>query len=267
MGTALELVAGRAVNPGATPTALTADTGNTFAVRAFSPATPAFLEDVWAHEATPGIIRVRSPRMHDNVQGLRLRVPLVTAVALMPDEAKQVLYPQDQLVVEITGGGAETDVAVLQVYYSDLPGTSARLALWEQVAPRILSILTNEVAVAGAATVGDWSGGTPLNTTFDLLKANVDYAVLGYEVSASVAAVALSGPDTGNLRVGGPGTTDPLETRDYFVRQSRAMGTPHIPIINAANKGATLAFQVSASASATTNVAFVLAELSGTVGA
>lgn len=261
MGNAYEVLAGRVVNPGAAFTALTPNTGDSFAIRSFGGGAPAYLDDMWAHEATPGVLRVRSPRLHDNVQGIRARVGVTVARGLLPDEADQLLYAQDVLTVEATGGTAETDVGCLLAYYTDLPGIAARVTSWEQVLPRIANVLTAEVAVTGAATTGDWSAGTPLNTTFDLLKANVDYAVLGYESDTSVAAVGLRGPDTGNLRVGGPGTSEVLETRNWFIRQSRASGRPYIPIINAANKGSTLAFQCSASASATINVAFILAEL------
>lgn len=266
MGLAVEVIAGRAVNPGAALTAVTMNSGDTLAIRAMAAGSSAWLDDVWAHEATPGVVRVRSPRMHDNVQNLRLTNPIAQPRGLMPDELNQPVYSQDVLILEISGGGAETDVACLLMYYENVTGLDARLATWGQVLPRVRNLLTQEVDVTGAATVGDWSAGTTINTTFDLLKANVDYAVLGYETSASVAAVALRGPDTGNVRIGGPGTTEALETRNWFIRQSNSLGKPFIPIINAANKGATLAFQVSASASATTNVGWVLAELAPAAG-
>jgi len=264
MGLAVEVLAGRVVNPGAALTALTPDSGDSFAIRAMAAGSSAWLDDLWAHEATPGILRVRSPRFHDNVQGIRVANATASARALLPDLVNQPVWSQDVLIVELSGGGAETDVGCLCMYYENVQGLDARLATWEQVSPRIRSILTQEVAITGAATVGDWSAGTTINTTFDLLKANVDYAVLGYLCGAGVAAVALRGPDTGNVRIGGPGTTEELETRDWFVRQSRVLGRPWIPIVNAANKGATLAFQVSASASATTTVGWILAELAPT---
>lgn len=259
-----ETIAGRVTNPGGTLTALTADTGDSFTIRNFTQGTKAYIDEIWQHAATPGVIRVRSPRMHDNVQNLRLTNPTANARALLPMAVFQMIYPQDVMVVEMTGGGAETDVGVLQLYYTDVPGLSARLATWEQILPRVNNILTVEVDIPAAATLGDWSAGTPINTTFDLLKANVDYAFLGYECSGAVAAVAIRGPDTGNVKVGGPGTTEALETRDYWIRASQANGDPMIPIVNAANKGGTLAYQVSASAGATTNVGFVCAELKPT---
>lgn len=261
MGLAYEVLTGRATNPGATPTALTANSGDSFVVRAFTPTSNAYLEDVFASNANGGILRIRSPRLHDNVQGIRVRVAAGVVRGLLPDRTEQRLYPQDSLTVETTGGSAETDVGAITTYYQDLPGTDARLALWEQVAPRIANILTVEVGISAASTDGDWSAGDAIDSTFDLLKANTDYAVLGYETDVAVAAVALRGPDTGNLRVGGPGTTEAIETRDYFVRQAVKHNTPHIPILNAANKGATLAYQVDSEAGAVNDTDFVLAEL------
>ncbi len=143
-----------------------------------------------------------------------------------------------------------------------MPGADGRFATWDQIQPRIVDLVTNEVSIAAAATIGDWSAGTPINATNDLLKANTDYAVLGYIAQNSVAAVALQGIDTGNLKAGGPGGPSPLETREWFRRMDMALDTPYIPVINSANKGGTLAFQMDNAAGAANLVDFLLAELS-----
>jgi hypothetical protein len=261
MGRAFEVITGRALNPGAGPTALVANTGDSFAVRSTPMENPPKLEGIWAFAATAGLIQVRSPRLHDQTQGIRFEVVASTARNFLPDEATQQLYPQDVLVFEIGGGAAETDVGALAIYYPDLPGIDARLVMWDQISSRVANILTARVAITPPATAGDWSAGTALNATTDLLKANVDYAVLGYAADGGVAAIALKGPDTGNLRVGGPGTNEAIETRDWFIGLSKAKGSPHIPIINAANKAPTLAHVCKATAAGNTIVDFVLAEL------
>jgi hypothetical protein len=260
MGLAFEVLAGRATNPAAI-TALTANSGDSFAIRSFPFESPAYIEDMWAKSATAGIVRVRSPRLHDNVQGIRFRTIAATSRSFIGDPFQQLLFPQDVLTFELQGGGAETDNGFLGIYYRNLPGTDARLRLWPDIAGRIVNLLTVEVATTTSATVGDWSGGTAINATFDLLQANVDYAVLGYQSDVAVGAVAIRGPDTGNLRIGGPGTTESLETRDWFVRISDATGTPHIPVINAANKGATLLFVCDPANAAAVNVDLILAQL------
>jgi hypothetical protein len=261
MGIAYYLTTGRVTNPGATLTALTLNTGDSLQIPKFTDGSIAFLEQAWVHAATPLVLRVRSPKLHDNVQGLRLTVPEALAKPLLPDEADQPLYSIDTLIVELSGGGAETDVAVLALYFADLGGADMKLSMWEQIKPRIKNMLTNEVDCTAPGTIGNWNAGNAFNLTFDQLHADASYAVLGYEVSAACAAVALAGPDTSNLKIGGPGCVDSRVTRDWFVRQSIQTGRPHIPVIQAANKGATLAYTLSASAPAGINVGWILAEL------
>lgn len=259
--TALEVVTGRVTNPGATFTAVTANTGNTFAIRSHPTVGSARLEEVWAQQATAGEVRVRSPRLHDDVVGIRLRSAAASVRRLLPEEAYQTLYSQDDLTVEMTGGGAEVDSIALLMYYQDLPGINARLMSWEEISGRIEAIHSFPVAVAGPATSGDWSAGTRLDTTVDELKANRDYAVLGYTLDAECLAVAIAGTDTGNLKVGGPGPLLADETRAFFVDQGRRMGTPHIPVINAANRQGTLVHVARITAAGTVNVTFTTALL------
>jgi hypothetical protein len=263
MGAAYYLVSGRVTNPGAALTALTVNTGDSFQIPKFTDGSMAYLENAWAHEATVGVFRIRSPKLHDNVQGLRLTVPETAAKPLLPDELDQPLVSIDTLIVELSGGGAETDVGVLALYFSDLSGADQKLATWEQLKPRIKNMLTNEVDCTAPAAIGNWNAGNAFNLTFDQLHADASYAVLGWTVSAACAAVAIAGPDTSNLKIGGPGCLDSRVTRDWFVRQSIQTGRPHIPVIQAANKGATLVYTLSASAPAAINVGLILAELTG----
>lgn len=261
MGKGLEVVAGRVTNPGAAITALTANTGNSFTVRNFDTAQAAYLDALWAQGATAGVVRVRSAKFHDFVQGIRYTYIAGVARNLLPDESAQLLTPQDTLTFEMSGGAAETDLAVMLVYYNEVAGLNARLATWDQVNPAIVNYVTNEVSVTNPTTAGDWSAGTAINTTFDLLKANTDYAVLGYQCATAVGAVGIQGSDTSNLRVGGPGTTESIETRDWFLSLGKATGRPYIPIINSANKGGTLVSVAHTSAGGTTTVDLILAQL------
>jgi hypothetical protein len=260
--TAIEVVTGRAVNPGAGPAALTANTGATFTVRNTALGSRIFLDGIWYKGATAGFVRVRSPRLHDNVQGIRYQAAAAGAFNLLGDYPRTKLVPQDVLTVEIGGGAAETDDAAILLSYESLPGSDGRWATYDQILPRIVELVTNEVSITAAATLGDWSAGTAINATNDLLRANTDYAVIGYVVQNSVCAVALQGPDVGGLKAGGPGSTNVLETREWFRRLDAASDVPYIPIINSANKGGTLAFQCDSAAGAANLVDFLLAELS-----
>lgn len=259
---AIEVLGFRATNPGAGGAAVTVDSGDSLTIRSFPfDASSAWLDGIWVQEATAAFVRVTSSRLHDNVQGIRLRPLAAVARDLLGDELRQRLYPQDTLGVTLAGGAAETDAGALLLYYEELPGITQRLGTWAGIQSRIANILTQEVATASAATAGDWPGGTNLNATFDLLKPNVDYALLGYETDTACTTIAVKGPDTGNLKIGGPGTTEALETRSWFVRLSRAVGIPYIPVINAAGRAASQVFAQSTAVSAAINVNLVLAEL------
>lgn len=260
---AWEVISGRALNPGAVPVAATVNTGDSFQVRSTPDANPPFLEGLWAAEASAGIVRIRSPRLHDSTQGIRFTIPAGVTRNLFADDAATQLYSQDILTVEIAGGAAETDGIAYLVRYPDLGGSVQRLATWDQLKPMIAEITTVEVAVVGPVTAGDWSPGTAINVTFDLLKGNQDYAILGYTVDTLCTAVAFKGSDTANLRYGGPGPLEPLETRDWFIRQSAGSGAPGIPVINQANRASTLAFVAKNTAAGTVNLDLVVARLTG----
>lgn len=261
MGLALEVIGFTVANPGATITAVTPSPGDSLTVRNFNAASPAYLENAWALQATAGILRIRSPRLHDNLQNLRFNVPATNPAPLLPDWMEQILFPQDLLVVEQTGGGAETESGAMLIYYQDLPGSQARLFRWSEIAPRIRNFVSVVNAITTSGTIGTWAPGQALNGTFDTLKANVDYAVLGYDTDVNCTAVALRGIDTGNLRVGGPGIATRIETRDWFVRMATRDNQPMIPVINAANKGSIVVDGLANSASLAVNVNWILAEL------
>src|SRR5437870_3650244 len=152
MGAALEVISGRVVNPGAALTAWTMNTGDSLAVRNFDNPGRALLLDAWALGATAGVLRIRSPRLHDNVQGIRSQVLAATPQPLLPDVTRQPIVAQDTLIVEQSGGGAETDCGTILNYYSDLPGGDARLFALEDLQSRIRNVLTNEVSIVTGAT-------------------------------------------------------------------------------------------------------------------
>lgn len=260
---AWEVVTGRILNPGAAPVALGANTGDSFQVRSTPDSSNPWLQGIWANCATAGIVRVRSPRMHDFVQGLRFQVPAGANRNLLADEVATPLYSQDIITFELAGGAAETDSAALLIYYPDLGGSAQRLATWDQIKPMVAEVTTIEVGITGPVTAGDWSAGTAINATFDLLKGNQDYAVLGYQTGTQVTAFGFKGSDTANLRVGGPGTTEAIETRDWFISLAKTSGQPAIPVINQANRASTLAHVCSNTAAGTVTVDLVVARLTG----
>lgn len=261
MGKGAEIVGFRATNPGAGPTAATVNSGNSFTVRAAGDNSRVVLENLWYQAATTGFVQVRSPRLHDNVRALRLRTLAGATRAEMGDAAEQLLYSQDNLTVELSGGGAETDSGGLLVWYDDLPGIDANYGSWDQIKSQIVNLLTVDIALTTSATVGDWPAGSALNTGSDLLRANTRYALLGYVLDVQVASFAVQGPDTGNLRFGGPGSTEAIDTRDWFQTLSEVTGRPMIPIINSQNKAGTLIFAAGNQNAAAVNADLIFGQL------
>lgn len=260
MGAALQVITGRATNP-ASFTAVTVATGDSLQVQNFPDGASASLLNMWGLGATAGIVRVHSPKLHDNVQGIRAKFLAATPQPLLPNGPMQPLFSQDTLTVEIQDAGTETDMATLLAYYSNLPGADAQLFDWSSIAPRVRNLLTVEQALTTGGTAGDYGGSAAINATFDLLKGNTYYAVLGYLSDTSVCTVGLRGPDTGNVRLGGPGSSTRIETRRWFVTLSEHTGLPLIPVINSANKGATLADLVHNATGTSVVLEWHLAEL------
>lgn len=242
MGKGMQIVSGFVTAPSTTFTAWTMASGDTLAVRNTPEGAPIHLVNMWADSQAAGFLRVRSALLHDNVIGITAGIFASEVYPLLPDGMNQVLRPQDLLIVEQTGSAVAGDIesGSLLIYYNDLPGADARLATWAAIANRIESymLVTNTISTG---TAGGYSGEEAINAEVDQWKANRDYALLGYLNGAECCSIGWRGPDTSNLRVGGPGNdTNRTLTRTWFVDQSNASGLPCIPIINAANKAATL---------------------------
>lgn len=240
----LELVGGNVTNPGATFTAWTNNTGNSNQIRSAAVTSLVKLMGAWGFGATAGSLRVRSPRLHDFQQGIRMRLPAATPGPTYPGGAssyfQQVLIPQDTLTIEQTGGAAEVDSGALLIYYDSLPGIAARLIDSATLQKFGVDIIGHEVSVTTLAT-GNWSGQVAINSSFDNFKANTDYGLIGYAVDTACTTFRIQGVDSGNLGVGGPGNlVDRWMTSSWFSNLSDNTGLMLIPVFNSANKSGIL---------------------------
>lgn len=261
MGLAMQSVAAFVANPGASFTAAAATAPDSLTVASFSATSQAYLEGIVRGGATAGAVRIISPRLHDNVTGLTYYTDKAGTQFQLPRGVGNPLQPSDTLTVQLTGGTAETDVAMLRIYYEDLPGSAARLHSWEEIEPLIEQIKPITVAVTANGTAGLWKD-TAINTTDKQLKANRDYAILGYSTDAALTAIGIVGPDTSNYRMAGPGADDTILVPEFFMTESTRTGRPHIPVINANNVGATNVSVLDKAASTTANVTIIAALLS-----
>lgn len=222
------------------------------------------LEGFWQEAAAASIFRVRSPRLHDNVQGIRYQIPLAAPYNMIGYKPQTPLVPQDLLVVESSTAVAAVTCQFLQISYASLPGSDGNFASWGQIEPRIVDIMTQEVTPGNPTAAGQWSAGVALNSSFDLMKANTWYALLGYSSTVQAGAFAVQGPDTGGLKVGGSGVLNPLETREWFLWMDEFGEEPGIPVINSANKAGTFVYLADLAAANAAVVDLLFAELSGT---
>ena len=260
MPNAIQTIAGFFTGAGAGTGVATPAPGDSFQVPSFDLNSKAYLAQVSANGASTDFVRIRSPRLHDNNQGLRMFLGTSKNRPLLPFEAGEVLYPSDAPIVEIDVTAAASGGILAHYAYDDLPGVSPRLAHWSDVQPRIVHIMGCEVDVTSGA-IGAWGNGAALNSVFDNFEAGADYAWLGYTCSAACLGIALTGKDTGNLKIGGPGDSDPLNTGTWFQQWADYTGKARVPVIAANNKGSTLLQAVDSAAATAVKVSLWLAQL------
>lgn len=261
MGAAIDTIVGKATNPGSTFTAVTMNSGDSASVRSFPSTAKAALHFVSRQGTTAGAVRIRSPRLHDATRGLTyLPGETPTSTNLLPPQIGQPVYPVDALIIELTGGTAETDACALGFYYDDLPGSAAILRDVATIQSMLVNVKVAEVDVTQGATAFAWVD-TAINATEDLLKANTYYAVLGYDVDTVALTIGFKGPETGNYRCAGPAPTLTLSTTDYFTRMSYEHGKPYVPVFNSNNRAGYSVSLAGLATGGTTKVSVILAQL------
>jgi len=277
MGLALETLVGYNGNLTGSTTfdALTAASPGTFTIRSFVDGSNAYLQDVWAADTVgPFQLSIKSPRLHDQVKGILLAgtnkyvstSQVFVPATLMPGKRIQRLYSTDVLSVTANGAASDVFAAAFNIRYENLGGINARLFTWDAISPYMVNevgILTQPVP---GGTAGQWGAQYVLNSGDNRLKANTDYALLGYTTSRTVLAVSVQGTDTGNLYLGGPGGPLSEDTAWFFASQSQFYGVPLIPVINSNNAGSTTVQIADILTSGTPNVTLIFQQLSQLMG-
>jgi len=260
---AIECISGYVTAPSATETALTVCAGNSLTIRAAKEGSKIHILQAWGKTKGAGIVKILSPRMHDNVQNLRLNRIAAKNAVLLPAGFKQLVYPQDTLRVLMTGSATAADIETfgMLIHYEELEGAEGRFATWDEIQSRIKNWISVPVSITTAAT-GEYSGQVAINSTYDLMKANTDYALIGWNSSGVGGTVRYQGIDTGNLGVGGPATTEQeVDTKNWFKNLSDRWNIPCIPILNSANKAGILIDVTQDEDAAAVVIYSILAEL------
>jgi hypothetical protein len=239
MGAAMEVIGVAATAPGATFTAGAAVTGNSLTIR--DSRAPAYLLAVWQDRQTAGGTRILSPLLHDNTIGMTA-IETTGCRMLRHPGVKQPLRAQDNLTVNISGSVTAGDIenSSFLVAYDDLPGVNGKFITAEDCMRRAVNLYSSYQTIS-TGTSGGWSGDEAINAEQDALKANTDYALIGYMTSVEACSLRWVSPDWGNLGVGGPGMVDDFGmTENWFLNMSLVLGMATIPVFNSSNKGLTI---------------------------
>lgn len=259
----LDLITGFSTAPGAGPTAVTLGAGDSLQVRNAPGAKDIRLLAIWGQNQVAGFARVRSANFSDNVQGIRVFLPVANTDPRTALGWSEPMVMLDNLIIENAGsavGGQIESVGVL-MYYDQVPNMGQGYISDQDVLKRGLKTVTvRTVNAAGAG--GGYTGQVAINSSDDNAKNGKYYAVLGYTVSARCCSVAIRGVDTGNLRQAGPGEVSlPDLTGNWFMRLSRVFQRPCVPVINWANKAGTFVDVVQDQTATSVTVSWNLVEL------
>lgn len=239
MGKAIELITVQATAPGAGANWLAVG-GNSLTVR--DAIKPTWLGPVWQSKQAAGFLRLTSPLLHDAVVGIQMQAPIGQTVTLW--QSMQRIYAQDSLIVTGSGSAVAGDIeqASMLYCYEDLPGVDGYFIDDAELLRRAEDIYAFPNTIS-TGVAGGYSGLENVNAEVDQLKANTDYAIVGYDLTVACGSVRYISSDWGNLGVGGPGpvvgTAGALETRDWFRRVTKIMELPAIPVFNSSNKANT----------------------------
>ena len=235
---ALEVISGMSTAQGATLAAMAATTGDSFAVRAFDLSKKAYLLQAWAAPQAAGNVRIKSPKFHDNVNGIRYKTTSADFKPFMPWGAREVLFPTDVLSVDFAGSAVagKIEYVAMLLYYEDCPGTMARLLKRDELLARVDHILTVENTIS-TPTTGGYAAAQSINTTIDQFQAGADYAVLGYKCNTATPILGYKCAEFGNVRIGVPGDASDFDLySDWFLRLAFWYGLACVPVFNGQNK-------------------------------
>lgn len=175
MGIGMEVVSGFVTAPGATFTAWTVAAGNSLQIRSAPFSKQVWLIAGWGWNQVAGVLRIRSPRLHDFVQGIRMRINVNNVEALYPSNVaygfRQFLVPQDTLTVEQTGSGVggQIETGSLLVYYEDLPGVAGRFMDNNLLEKAGVNIIGQELSIT-TGVAGGYSGRWRSTSPTTILK-------------------------------------------------------------------------------------------------
>lgn len=269
MGVALEMITAQVTAPGATFVAGVALAGDSLVVR--NTGKRVSLVAAWQQQQAGalGSTRITSPLLHDNTRGIQYGLQAGSVEMGLYGQPVQQLFSQDGLVISRSGSAVAGDIeqSSLLVRYDDLPGIDGNFISFDEAIKRTVNRLGVRVTPLVAVATGQYSAGVAINAVDDSLKANTEYAVIGFTAGAQCTSIGIKSPDWGNLRVGAPGMSGQSPAlQDFFLDLSYETGLGCVPVFNSSNKGQTLVDFCDDENAANITVVAYLAELSARRG-
>jgi len=214
----------------------------------------------------------RPEATHDQNHGYRVECPSIALGGAATNSAFNFLggydvinlFKSDTVTITVTSTASDDVLTSWVTEYDDLPGAAAMFVSPGQVAQLHKSKVGIFVGPTAGSTAGGYSATSrAFNADDDRLHANTWYALLGWTVQTQVTTIALTGPDWGGQRIGGPAGSLYLGSNSWFLDQSLKWNKPLIPVFNSNNKGNILVAVADTEASTQPKIDFNLTELTG----
>lgn len=205
-----------------------------------------YLEELWCAADEAGIVSLSGPDFIDRDLGYEAIASAnvdaggaFKAANVSPGTLSARLHPGNQFFARFANSTAAKNVNLTFILrYSNLPGIAARLAQAAAIKANAGKLVGMQVTVDPSSVVqGDWSTQVSLTATEGRkLDGTKYYAVVGFTSVAPLAAIAVSGYETGQLKIGaatvGEAEHDTYSLLDIGMRYSDAL----IPVFRGYNQ-------------------------------
>jgi hypothetical protein len=258
---AFEIISGHVLQPGAIFTSITPNGNDSFTLRDY--ANPELVAIGSAVVSGTGIVRIRSPRLHDNIDGIRLFNPAgAFNFKTFNPYLRQKLISGDTFQIDAQGatGVGQIDTHSLLVSYNDPRlGQSNMITLKEVQRYSSGNVISQEFIFATAVN-GDYALEGSLLSAFptNRIKFKSYYALVSFNSNLNNFLVTFRGLDF-PFRYGAPANTQ--SSSGNFSETSFFSGLPTIPVIYGGNFNQTQIDSLNTSAGGTAAISLILVEL------
>jgi hypothetical protein len=205
-----------------------------------------YLEELWCAADEAGIVSLSGPDFIDRELGYEAIAAsnvdgggAFKAQNVSPGTLSARLHPGNQFFARFANSTAGKNVNLTGILrFSDLPGIQARLATAQAIKANAGKIVGMQVTVDPSSVAqGNWSDQVSLTATEGRkLDGTKYYAIVGFTSVAPLAAIAVSGYETGQLKIGaatvGESEHDTYSLLDIGMRYQDAL----IPVFKGYNQ-------------------------------